>query len=100
MQYEGNAALRGPDTPKATTAIWFANENSRLIKALNEAVDGLAQKVSPVLPRAETAGSSGGQDRAPSMAATSELANDLRDQNDELSSLIRRVNNLAASIDL
>lgn len=79
------------------TAMTFLMENGRLIKEAHEAVSQLESKLDPLLPKSEAAGIAPG---VPSMAASSQLAGELRDQGEALAGLIRRINGLRYGADL
>lgn len=81
MYADQQAKMEGAGTSGRSTAVWFANENDRLIKNLTELVaDRLAKVLVPVPPQNATS-------EQAIASAGSELAQQLRDQNDRLETL-------------
>lgn len=85
MYADQQAKMEGAASSGRSTAVWFANENDRLIKLLYELMtDKLSKVLVPVPPTNTSA------DQAIASAG-SELAQQLRDQNDRLEGLIAMV---------
>lgn len=76
----------------------FLQENDRLIKQAHESLGELETKLAPVCSRQETNAAIGKD--AGSSPARSDIAGQVRDQNEYLSNLITRLNELRYKVDL